>query len=121
MNNFFEKIYGKNRKVSLYLLFVFTVLTNSSTFAQNTVVSVTTENFEEINTIAAGDTVSIAPATSNSNVHFILWFMGTKEDPNKTISSDGMYTKKQIIISGTVPNHLLIKTLLKKTINIKFC
>jgi hypothetical protein len=32
-----------------------------------------------------------------------------------------MYTKNQVISTGTVPNHLLMKTLLKKTINSKFC
>lgn len=57
----------------------------------------------------------------NSNMNFILWFMGTKERFNKSFPNDGMYTKKQIITSGAAPNHLLMKTLLKKTINLKLC
>jgi hypothetical protein len=57
----------------------------------------------------------------NSNTNFILWFMGTKVGPTKTTSNEGMYTKNQIISTGTVPNRLLMKTLLKKTVNLKFC
>lgn len=66
--------------------------------------------------VKASSTVNL-----NSNSNFILWFMGTKVGPAKTISNEGMYTKNQIISTGTVPNHLLMKTLLKKTINLKFC
>ena len=57
----------------------------------------------------------------NSNVNFILWFMGTREDVNNTLLDVGVYSKKSIITSGREPNHLLLKTLLKKTINIKSC
>lgn len=58
---------------------------------------------------------------SSSNVNFILWFMGTKEDVNSTKSNEKNYSKKSIITSGREPNHLLLKTLLKKAINIESC
>jgi signal peptidase I len=61
-----------------------------------------------------------ATSVSSSNVNFILWFMGTKEDVNSTISSEA-YSKKSFLTSGREPNHLLLKTLLKKAINIKSC
>ena len=69
------------------------------------------------------DTTPVRVSTSelNSNMNFILWFMGTKEDVNGTISNDSSYSKKSVITSGREPNHLLIKTLLKKAINIKSC
>jgi hypothetical protein len=38
----------------------------------------------------------------------MLWFMGSKQNPNSTISTEGINTKKQII-TGMAPNRLLIK------------
>jgi hypothetical protein len=43
--------------------------------------------------------------------------MGSKQDPNSTISLEGINTKKQIMTSGLAPNRLLIKAFLKKAIN----
>lgn len=65
--------------------------------------------------------VRVSNSVLNSNVNFILWFMGTKEDVSKTILDDVIYSKKSIITSGREPNRLLIKTLLKKALNIKSC
>lgn len=45
--------------------------------------------------------------------------MSTKVGPSKT--NEGMYTKKQFISTATAPNHLLMKTLLKKTVYSKYC
>jgi hypothetical protein len=53
----------------------------------------------------------------NSNIEFVLWFMGSKQNPNSTISTEGINTKKQIITSGMAPNRLLIKAFLKKAVN----
>jgi hypothetical protein len=43
--------------------------------------------------------------------------MGSKQNPNSTISTEGINTKKQIITSGMAPNRLLIKAFLKKAVN----
>ena len=43
--------------------------------------------------------------------------MGSKQDPNSTISTEGVNTKKQIMTSGLAPNRLLIKAFLKKAVN----
>jgi len=122
MSEFFEKFNGNKKILNFVLPFLFIFLLNgSSAFAQSKVANNdSTENLEESNT-SIDNTNTTTTTTENSNVNFILWFMGTKEAPNKAISNDAMYTKKQIISSGTVPNHLLMKTLLKKTVNIKFC
>ena len=47
--------------------------------------------------------------------------MRNKEDINSTKSNDSFYSKKSILTSGREPNHLLMKTLLKKAINNKSC
>jgi hypothetical protein len=54
---------------------------------------------------------------TSSNMEFVLWFMGSKQDPNTTISTEGINTKKQIMTSGIAPNRLLIKAFLKKAVN----
>jgi hypothetical protein len=45
--------------------------------------------------------------------------MGSKQNPNSTISTEGINTKKQIITSGMAPNRLLIKAFLKKPLILK--
>lgn len=54
---------------------------------------------------------------ATSNMEFALWFMGTKQDPNTTFSTEGASAKKLIITSGMAPNRLLIKAFLKKVVN----
>jgi hypothetical protein len=43
-------------------------------------------------------------------MEFVLWFMGSKQDPNTTISTEELIQKKQIMTSGIAPNRLLIKS-----------
>jgi hypothetical protein len=45
--------------------------------------------------------------------------MGSKQNPNSTISTEGINTKKQIITSEMAPNRLLIKAFLKKALILK--
>jgi hypothetical protein len=33
-------------------------------------------------------------STSSSNMDFVLWFMGSKQDPNSTISTEGVIQRK---------------------------
>lgn len=100
------------------LLFAFFLISNSAILAQ------TEKNLVDLNTVPViasvkqenGSTVS---ASNSNSLHFILWFMGSKQDLNNTISTDGTNTKKQVITSGTAPNRLLIKTFLKKAVNLE--
>ena len=61
--------------------------------------------------------VKLETSRATSNMEFALWFMGTKQDPNSTLSSEGTNAKKLIITSGIAPNRLLIKAFLKKVVN----
>lgn len=60
--------------------------------------------------------VKLESSRATSNMEFALWFMGTKQDPNSTLSTEGS-AKKLIITSGIAPNRLLIKAFLKKVVN----
>lgn len=120
MNDVFKIKKESNYKIQ-FLILVFFV--SSFGFAQNS--SFETYSCEvSINQNTTGiDTPPVRVSTTelNSNMNFILWFMGTKEDINSTKSNDTFYTKKSIITSGREPNHLLLKTLLKKAINVESC
>jgi hypothetical protein len=103
-----------------FIAFVFFGFLN--TFGQN-VSSIKTSELISINHCSIADDespIKVSVSNNNSNVNFILWFMGTKEDVNSKISNDSS-TKKSFLTSGREPNHLLLKTLLKKAINTKTC
>jgi hypothetical protein len=69
------------------------------------------------NSVAKQENVS--KSTSPNVIHFVRWFMGSKQDPNTTISPEERITKKQIMNSGMAPNRLLIKVFLKKVVNLE--
>jgi hypothetical protein len=111
-----------NIKILFFIVILVSIFSNTSAVAQNVSFS---NSSEEIVINQNGNTADTAPvrvstSVSNSNVNFILWFMGTKEDLNSNNSNES-YSKKSILTSGREPNHLLLKTLLKKAINIKSC
>lgn len=76
----------------------------------------TTNTVVEMNQteVASTKTENVSTTNTSNSMNFVLWFMGSKQDPNKTINPEGTTTKKQIITSGTAPNRLLIKAFLKK-------
>lgn len=105
----------------LFIVVLFTFFTSSSIFAQNASLEVSVDQVLINNNIVIDNPVKESSGSViNSNVNFILWFMGTKEDMAKTFSNDGN-SKKSFMTSGREPNHLLVKTLLKKALNIKSC
>ena len=61
--------------------------------------------------------VKVESSRTTTNMEFALWFMGTKQDPNAALSTEGANAKKLIITSGIAPNRLLIKAFLKKVVN----
>lgn len=98
------------------ILFVFILVSNTSVFAQ------ATKNVADVTIIEVnGNTKqeNVSTISSSNTMNFVLWFMGSKQDPNSTISTEGTNTKKQVITSGTAPNRLLIKAFLKKTVNLE--
>ncbi|MGA9637751.1 hypothetical protein [Flavobacterium sp.] len=92
------------------ILVVFVLLFSVAVFSQSPVNSLT-----EVEQVSTTDNVSTSRASSN--VEFVLWFMGTKQNPNTTISTEGHSTRNEILTSGLAPNRLLIKAFLKKAVN----
>ncbi|HTG64826.1 MAG TPA: hypothetical protein VL859_00465, partial [Flavobacterium sp.] len=95
----------------------------ATVFGQNESLKVSNEEVVNNNAIVIENPAKESNIVNiNSNVNFILWFMGTKEDIGKTSSKDvNLYSKKSFLTSGRQPNRLLVKTLLKKALNIKSC
>jgi hypothetical protein len=114
---------AKNNKNNIFFIVILVAFfTVANSFAQKiTFDSASVLAAINVNDNAADETpAKVTTSVSSSNVNFILWFMGTKEDVNSTISN-GSYSKKSFLTSGREPNHLLLKTLLKKAINTKSC
>jgi hypothetical protein len=113
MNNFSKQ--DKNNKITtIFIMVVFALFCNVSVFGQTIEKNEVVNNVIESNTIAKQENTSVS-----SNINFVLWFMGSKQDPNRTISTESVNTKKQIMTSGMAPNRLLIKAFLKKAINLE--
>lgn len=114
-----------NNKIQFWVLVMFVFFASSNIFAQKSDFEISSNEVSINSNSNIDDTtpVKVKASTSelNSNMNFILWFMGTKEDVNSTLSSDSFYSKKSILTSGREPNHLLVKTLLKKAVNSKSC
>ena len=116
MNQFSQQNVNKNKN-TFFIVLAFIALSFGTAFGQTAV-----ENNSYLNsTITANITETIVvkqeEASTNSNMNFVLWFMGTKQDPNVKIVPAGANTKKEFITSGTAPNRLLIKAFLKKAVN----
>lgn len=98
------------------VLFVFILISNTSVVAQ------TANTVADLNTVeltVSTKKESVSAVSSSSSMNFVLWFMGSKQDPNSTISTEGINTKKQVITSGVAPNRLLIKAFLKKAVDLE--
>lgn len=111
MNNFYQEN-ETSKTTKGFILFVFVLLFNFSGFSQaSTKVFIGSAITEMRNDIKQEN------VKTSSHMEFVLWFMGSKQDPNTIISTEGINTKKQIMTSGLAPNRLLIKAFLKKAVN----
>lgn len=115
MNQIFKQRQNINYK-SLLVVVSFIFLSFNTTFAQTTLenntYSITTMTVSNDETIV----VKQEDSSTNANMNFVLWFMGSKQDPNAKIIPT-INTKKQFMTSGSQPNRLLIKAFLKKAVN----
>ena len=116
MNTFSKKDGNKRNKI-IFMIFVFMLLSNVTAFAQtsidnNSVLNTSIENTTAENNVAKQETTSTA-----SSMNFVLWFMGSKQDPNVKSIQAGENTRRQFITSGLAPNRLLLKAFLKKAVN----
>ena len=122
MNNFSTKN-GNKKNTIIFMMFVCVLLSNVAVFGQtavenNNIQTTTIDNKEIVNSTTIEISSVKEEATSNaSNMNFVLWFMGSKQDPNAKALPKGINTKKQFMTSGTAPNRLLIKAFLKKAVN----
>ncbi|MBF4471061.1 hypothetical protein [Flavobacterium sp. HJJ] len=124
MGKIFNVFQNNKNSSSLFIIVLISFLSTGSVFGQKESLEIPIVEVLNIhNDIVIEDPVKVSSNSlmMNSNVNFILWFMGTKEDVSKPFSDDGMYSKKSFLTSGRQPNHLLVKTLLKKALNIKSC
>ncbi len=114
--NQFNKIDSSKKISIIFMMFLFVLLSNGAAFGQTAV-----ENKSDFNTTITTNTsetivVKQEDTETNSNMNFVLWFMGSKQDPNMKISTEGFNTKKEFMTSGMAPNRLLIKAFLKKAV-----
>jgi len=120
MNNFSTKN-GNKKNTIIFMMFVCMLLSNVAVFGQtaveNNVGTATIENNEIVNSTVEMSSMKQEATSNASNMNFVLWFMGSKQDPNAKALPAGVNTKKQFMTSGTAPNRLLIKAFLKKAVN----
>lgn len=122
MSKIFNAFQNNNSGSFLFVIVLFTFFSSTAVFGQNERVEALNDDVTNHNNIVIESPSKVSNSVMiNSNVNFILWFMGTKEDMGKSFSDDGMYTKKSFMTSGREPNRLMVKTLLKKALNIKSC
>lgn len=115
------KLNLKNKNNFFFLILILLIFSSTTkVFAQTAGFEISTLEVLIKNDLVIENPVNVSNS-ENSNVNFILWFMGTKEDVGNSYSDTGVYSKKNFMISGREPNRLLVKTLLKKTLNIKSC
>jgi hypothetical protein len=110
MNDFSNKN-NTVKSITILFMFVFIALFNVSAFGQGMEKEIVFDSATKIVSDIKEE------RSSTSNMDFVLWFMGSKQDPNSTISTEGINTKKKIMTSGLAPNRLLIKAFLKKAVN----
>ena len=123
MSEVFRTMQNNNKRSFLFIIVFFAFFSTATVFGQNESLKVSNEEVVNNNAIVIENPAKESNIVNiNSNVNFILWFMGTKEDIDKTSSKDvNLYSKKSFLTSGRQPNRLLVKTLLKKALNIKSC
>ena len=124
MNKILKLVQIDNNKGFFFSMFLLVFFVSSTAFAQKESLDLPVgEVLINHNNIVIENPVKVSNSTMmNSNVNFILWFMGTKDNMSKSFSDDtSKYSKKSFMTSGREPNRLLVKTLLKKALNIKSC
>lgn len=96
----------------LFVLFVLLVLSSTRAFAQTNTASVVATTSTEVSISKDATIVISTENTVASSMDFAVWFMGSKKTTNNT--SNGTFSKKQLINSGINTNSVLIRSFLKK-------
>ncbi|WP_348798505.1 hypothetical protein [Flavobacterium adhaerens] len=119
VTEFFFGMKQNNTRFFFLFIILFVFFNNTVVFSQSVSLE---EPSEDVLMIHGSNSDIRKPETVleskvDSNVNFILWFMGTKENFEKTAVDEVIFSKKSLMTSGRRPNHLLVKTLLKRTLN----
>lgn len=115
--NHFSKQEGNKKITILLMVLVFVLLSNVKAFAQTAVENNSISSTTMASTSTELNSSKQEEVSNASNMNFVLWFMGSKQDPNAKVLPAGENTKKQFMTSGMAPNRLLIKAFLKKAVN----
>jgi hypothetical protein len=105
---------GNVTNSKLFVFFVLLLLSSTGSFAQADTNSVVETISTEVS--SSNDdkmVISNDKALASSAMEFAVWFMGTKKTSNDT-TSNGTFSKKQLINSGINTNSVLIRSFLKK-------
>jgi hypothetical protein len=113
----FSKQDGNKKITILLMVFTLVLVFNVKAFAQTAVENNTISSITMASTSTEMNSVKQEAVSNASNMNFVLWFMGSKQDPNVKVLPAGENTKKQFMTSGMAPNRLLIKAFLKKAVN----
>ena len=98
--------------IRLFVLFVLVMLSSTGVFAQNTTTALTTPTSTQVSVSKDATMVITTENNVASTMDFAVWFMGSKKTTNET--SNGTFSKKQLINSGIIINSVLIRSFLKK-------
>ena len=99
--------------IKLFVAFVLLVLSSTGAFAQTNTTSVVATTSTEVS--VSNDVkmnITTDNAVASTTMDFAVWFMGSKKTTNDT--SNGTFSKKQLINSGINTNSVLIRSFLKK-------
>ncbi len=119
--NYLPKKDGSKKRCVIYMMLAFILLFSVAVFGQaavenNNIYSVI-ESEQPLNNKTESNVAKKEVLSNTSNINFVLWFMGSKQDPNMIILPVGTTGSKQFKTSGMAPNRILIKAFLKKAIN----
>ena len=107
---------GNVTNVRLFVLFVLLMLSTTGAFAQTNTTSVVATTSTEVSVSKEVKMViATDKAVASTSMDFAVWFMGSKKTTNDT--SNGTFSKKQLINSGINTNSVLIRSFLKKVSN----
>lgn len=99
--------------IKLFVAFVLLVLSSTGAFAQaNTTTVAATTSTEVSVSNEVKMVITTDKAVASTSMDFAVWFMGSKKTTNDT--SNGTFSKKQLINSGINTNSVLIRSFLKK-------
>ena len=93
------------------VLFVLVMLFSNVTFAQSNTTAAASTTSTEVS-VANDATIVISTENNVASMDFAVWFTGVKKTTNS--SSNGSFSKKQLINAGITTNSVLVRSFLKK-------